>query len=497
LGQIKRQSIKGTIYSYIGTVIGFITAGLLFPRFLTTERIGLLSLLASYSTLFAVFGNLGFNSVVLRLFPYFRDEKRQHHGFFFLIAAVSAVGYLLSILVFLLLKPMIIRDSIEQSPLFVEYLWLVPLLTLFLLLYTIYDSYNRALFNATYGTFLTEVFQRFAILVLIILFIAGITRFHWFAILYVAVLCLPGILIFYPLILKKQVFFKPQFSFIDRNLKKEIVNVSLFGIIIGYSNIIIQRVDIIMINSMINLGATGIYSISLLFGGIVSLPSRSLNRISTSVISDAWKINDTDTIKSVYFKSCLNQAIIGTLVFAGVWANINNVFQILPSEFLSGKYVILCFGLSAVVTMMAGVSSSIINLSKSYRYNTWFTFAFGIMVILTNLALIPALGITGAALAALISNFIFHLMQVMFLYIKFRFFPYDFRILIVLLIAGITYLLSLLLPGLPNFIADIIVRSTLMTIIFGTLIILLKVSDDVNNVTKTILNRLKSFISRN
>jgi len=261
LGQIKRQSIKGTIYSYIGTVIGFITAGLLFPRFLTTERIGLLSLLASYSTLFAVFGNLGFNSVVLRLFPYFRDEKRQHHGFFFLIAAVSAVGYLLSILVFLLLKPMIIRDSIEQSPLFVEYLWLVPLLTLFLLLYTIYDSYNRALFNATYGTFLTEVFQRFAILVLIILFIAGITRFHWFAILYVAVLCLPGILIFYPLILKKQVFFKPQFSFIDRNLKKEIVNVSLFGIIIGYSNIIIQRVDIIMINSMINLGATGIYSI--------------------------------------------------------------------------------------------------------------------------------------------------------------------------------------------------------------------------------------------
>ncbi|MFH0842994.1 MAG: oligosaccharide flippase family protein [Bacteroidota bacterium] len=496
MGQIKRQSIKGTIYSYIGTVIGFITAGLLFPRFLTTERIGLLSLLASYATLFAVFGNLGFNSVVIRLFPYFRDESRQHHGFFFLIAAVSAVGYLLSILVFLLLKPMIIRDSIEQSPLFVEYLWLVPVLTLFLLFYSIYDSYNRALFNATYGTFLTEVFQRFSILVILILFIAGFTSFHWFTLLYVAVLCLPGLLIFYPLIVKKQVFFKPQFNFIDRNLKKEIVNVSLFGIIIGYSNIIIQRVDTIMINSMIDLSATGIYSISLLFGGIVSLPSRSLNRISTSVISDAWKINDTDTIRSVYFKSCLNQTIIGTLVFAGIWANINNVFRILPSEFESGEYVILFFGLSAVITMMAGVSSSIINLSKEYRYNTYFTFSFGILVILTNLALIPVLGITGAALAALISNFIYHLMQGIFLFIRFRLFPYDFRILIVLLIAAITYLLSLLLPELPNFIADIIVRSTLMTIVFGTLILLLKVSADVNDVTKKVFYRLKSLIIR-
>ena len=496
MGQIKRQSIKGTIYSYIGTVIGFITAGLLFPRFLSTERIGLLSLLASYSTLFAVFGNLGFNSVVIRLFPWFRDENRQHHGFFVLIALVSAAGYLLSVLAFLLLKPLIIKDSIEQSPLFTEYLWLVPFLTLSLLLFTIYDSYNRALFNATYCTFLTEVLQRFAILALILLFIAGITSFHWFTILYVLVLCLPGILIFYPLIVKKQIHFRPEFSFINRDLRKEIVNVSLFGIIIGYSNIIIQRVDTIMINSMIDLSATGVYSISLLFGGIVSLPSRSINRISTSIIADAWKMDDRDTIRAVYFKSCLNQTIIGSLVFAGIWANISNVFHILPSDYLGGKYVIFCFGLSAVVTMIAGVSSSVINLSKEYRYNTWFTFIFGLMVVITNLLLIPSLGITGAALAALISNFIYHLMQGIFLYIKFRFFPYDFRILLVLLIALTTYLLSLLLPELPNFIADIILRSALMTIVFGSFILVLKVSSDVDTVKNNIIMRLNSFIKR-
>lgn len=493
MGVIKRQSIKGTIYSYIGTVIGFITAGLLFPRFLSTEQIGLLTLLASYSTLFSVFASFGFTSVVIRLFPYFRDESKQHHGFFFLTVAVTALGYLLSIFLFLLLKPLIIKDSIEQSPLFVTYLYLIPPLILFLLLYTIFDSYNRALFNATYGTFLTEVLQRFAILALTLMLIASLFSFHSFVLLYIAALCLPGILIFYPLIRKKQVFMRPEFSSIDRNLKKEIINVSMFGIVIGFSNIIIQRVDTIMINSMIDLSATGIYSISLLFGSIVSLPSRSINRISTSVISDAWKINDIDTIRSVYYKSCLNQTIIGALVFAGIWANISNVFHILPSEFLSGKFVIFFFGLSALVTMMSGVSSSIINLSKYYRYNSYFTIAFGLMVIVTNLILIPAYGITGAALAALISSLSYHLIQMIFLYIKFRFFPYDFKIVTVLLITVMTYLLSLLLPDLSNFIPDILVRSTLMTILFGSLIIVLKVSKDVNDIKIKVIARLRSF----
>ena len=496
MGVIKRQSIKGTIYSYIGTVIGFITAGLLFPRFLTTERIGLLSLLASYSTLFAVLGNLGFNSVVLRLFPYFRDEGRKHHGFFFLVAAVTICGYFFSLIVFSLFKPLIIKDSIEQSPLFVEYLYIVPLLTLFILLYNIFDSYNRALFNATYGTFLAEVFQRLVILVLIVLFIAGMTSFHQFALLYVAALCLPGILIFYPLILKKQVVFKPEPGYIDRNLRKEIINVSLFGIIIGYSNIIIQRIDTIMINSMIDLSATGIYSISLLFGGIVSLPSRSLTRISTTVISDAWKTGDLDTIKSVFFKSCLNQTIIGALVFAGVWGNISNVFHILPSEFISGKYVIFYFGLSALFTMMTGVNSSIINLSKDYRYNTYFILAFGVMVVITNLLLIPSFGIAGAAIAALISNFIYQIIQMIFLYIRYKLFPYDFKIIVVLLITAVTYLLSLLLPALPNFIPDIIVRSALMTIVYGTLIILLRVSKEVDDLKTMIIGRVRLFFTR-
>lgn len=493
MGIIKRQSIKGTIYSYIGTVIGFITSGLLFPKFLSTENIGLLSLLASYSSLFAVFASLGFNSVIIRLFPYFRDESKRHNGFFFLTSAVTAAGYILSIILFILLKPLIIKDSIEQSHLFVDYLYLVPPLIFFLLVFSIFDSYNRAIFNATYGTFLIEVFQRLVIFAVTIMFIGGFFGFNYFVMLYAVALSLPGILIFYPLIQKKQVFFRPDFEFINIKLRKDIVDVSAFGIIVGFSNVIIQRIDTIMINSMIDLSATGVYNISLLFGSIVSLPSRSLNRISTSVIADAWKSGDTGTIKSVYFKSCLNQTIIGSLVFAGIWANISNVFQILPVEYISGKNVIFFFGLSALLAMMSGASSSIINLSKYYRYNTYFMVAFGFLVIITNLIMIPRFGIVGASIASVFSSLIFHLMHLLFLYIKFGLFPYDRKILIVLLIAVISYVINLFLPELSNFVIDIIYRSSLMTIVFVVLIVLSKVSVEVEEIKTVIINKVLSF----
>jgi O-antigen/teichoic acid export membrane protein len=143
--------------------------------------------------------------------------------------------------------------------------------------------------------------------------------------------------------------------------------------------------------------------------------------------------------------------------------------------------------------MMSGVSSSIINLSKYYRYNSYFTIAFGLMVIVTNLIFIPVYGITGAALAAFISSLSYHLIQMVYLYFKFGLFPFDLKIVIVLLITVITYLLSLLLPELPNFIPDILVRSILMTIVFGTLIMVLKVSKDVDNIKIKVIAMLRSF----
>jgi hypothetical protein len=58
----------------------------------------------------------------------------------------------------------------------------------------------------------------------------------------------------------------------------------------------------------------------------------------------------------------------------------------------------------------------------------------------------------------------------------------------------LTYFFSLLIPELPNFIFDIFVRSILMTLVFGSLIVVLKVSGDVDDIKKLVISRIRSLL---
>jgi len=274
------------------------------------------------------------------------------------------------------------------------------------------------------------------------------------------------------------------------------MSVSFFGILGGFSNVIIQKIDTIMINSMIDLSSTGIYTICFFFGSLVSIPARSVQRISTGIVAEAWKKNNLDKIRVVYYKSCLNLFILGVLIFIGIWGNIHNIFKILPQEYLPGKYVILFFGISACITMLGGISSIVINLSKYYRYQTYFIVIFGIAIVLTNLIFIPRFGIVGASIAALISTLVYRIIQFLFIYFKFGIAPYDYKFLLIIAFAGITYVLNILLPVLDNFILDILVRSLFMTLIFGALIVVSKISPEVEAQKVKVPDFLKKLINK-
>ena len=125
MGIIQKQSISGTIYSYIGVGLGFVITGLLFPRVFTTDEVGLLRVLVSYSTLLAQFAGLGFSAVTVRLFPYFHDKSKNHHGFLGLLMLVSTVGFILVTSAYLIFKPIITKNANEDSALFITYFYYV------------------------------------------------------------------------------------------------------------------------------------------------------------------------------------------------------------------------------------------------------------------------------------------------------------------------------------------------------------------------------------
>ena len=128
---------------------------------------------------------------------------------------------------------------------------------------------------------------------------------------------------------KGEIHVRHELSFITKDLRKEMIDVALFSILGGLGSMIVFNIDKIVVNQMLDLSNTGVYTIAFYFGTLVIIPSRPLLKISGTLIADAWKENDLAKIKDIYYKSCINQFIIGGFLFLGIWANIDNILTIL------------------------------------------------------------------------------------------------------------------------------------------------------------------------
>jgi O-antigen/teichoic acid export membrane protein len=323
------------------------------------------------------------------------------------------------------------------------------------------------------------------------LFFFDFITFHQFVLSYILALCIPTVYIIATLIHEQQFSLQTNFNFLDRKMIISLVSMSIFSILNGFSMIIIQNVDVIMVNTMVGLDSAGVYSICFFFGVVVCLPARSIYKIANIVSAEAWKINDLKTIRDIYEKSCLTLFITGLLLFLGIWVNIENIFHILGPEYTSGKWVIFFIGLGSLVDMATGANSSVFGTSKYYKVQTALLVVLVLVLVISNLILIPKLGVLGAALGSAGSLILLNILRYLFLYFKYKLQPYNIRFLYVILIGAAAYIAASKIPAFSNFIVDILIRSTILTLLFCVPVYFLKISEDINDKVDEILNFLK------
>ncbi len=484
MGIIRRQTIKGSIVSYAGAILGLINMGILFPRFFSADQIGLINWIVPIATIVAQFSALGFENVTARLFPYFRNEKLHHNGYLFVLFCVGILGFSVALVAFFLFQPFAKDIYSNSSPLYLDYLiYLIPLV-FFTLFFNLLDGYNRVLYDAVSAIFFKDIIFKLLNLLLIILFWHQIIDFSQFVFFYVIALCLPTVLLFLLLLKRQQISFVRNLSFITPKLRKSMIETALFGVFNSFSNKLANQIDRIMIVSYMGLSANGIYATMANFGILISMPSRSLRKISSTVIAEAWKKNDLKTIGQIYSQSGLHQFLLGCLLFVGLWINIDNVIVIVTPKFLPGTNVVFFIGLAHVIQMLSGVNGVIIQNSPHFKIQTYFMVAFALLIFITNAIAIPIWGITGAALASLFSTFCFNGFKYLFLLKKYGFQPFNYRYLLVIFIAIVSYFSACFIPKIEWFVVDIAVRSVVVTVVYIVLAYRLKIAEDFNKMVQ-------------
>jgi O-antigen/teichoic acid export membrane protein len=488
LGLIEQQTIKGTFYSYLGVVIGFINLAILSPVIFTAGEIGVTQVMMAMATIVAQLGGLGFSNVTNRLFPWFRDRESGHNGFLSLGLLITAAGFLVTAIIMIFWLPGFEEANREKSDLLSDYAYYIPVLVGMIMFFTLLDNFCKVLFNAVIGTFLREFVLRIINLGLILMFHFGIIGFSGYVSGFVLSQAIPAVIIIIYLAGRGEFRLTGFASFLDRKLIREIISLSGYGVIAGLSGIAITNIDKYMVNSHIGLSEAGVYSIAVYFATLILIPARMIGKISIPIVAEAWKREDTISIDNIYKRSSINQYLVGLLIMAGLLGNFHNIFSFLPKEYSGTESVILLFAFTNIINVSAGISQYILGTSPLYKYYSYLMLLLIILVLITNYLLIPVLGITGAALASLISMTIFTLLTVFILWKKYRLWPYSFTHLRATVCAVLILLVSNLIPEM-NLYIDVVVRSSVIIFLFGIMTLVCKLSADAENLFARLVGR--------
>ena len=491
MGIIRRQSIKASIATYLGTAIGAVNLMILFPRWLTQEQLGLTRVLIAVAILFSQAALLGAPFALIRFFPFFRNKAKKHHGFPALMLLLVMAGFMtVGMIVFIFQIP-VEQLFGKRAPLFASnFSWIFPL-ALFMVLTELLFYYSRALLKLPIPVFFREVVLRVAQTVAVFLFYMKWISFQWMIALFVGSYLLQLMLLTGYVFWLKEFFFFSGIHLEHKVPLNQILRYSFITFAAVSAAIYTQNIDVILLGYLLNLDNTAVYSIAFFIGTIVQIPARNMNMVAASIVADAWKENDRERIQKLYMQTALNQLIIGGFIFLLIWFNIYLLLSFIPKDYSGAKPVIFMIGLGKLFDMATGINGEIINTSKHVKVNLFTNLLLIVISTAMNFWLIPVYGIMGAAIATAVSVFLFNTLRMVFLYYEYRLQPFEWASGKGALLLLICFGVGMVLPSTGHVWVDSIYRSAIIAVLFVLPLIYLKISPEINAAFRSAISSVK------
>ncbi|MEJ7740627.1 MAG: polysaccharide biosynthesis C-terminal domain-containing protein [Chitinophagaceae bacterium] len=491
MGIIKKQSIKSSIFIFIGFAIGGLNMLVLFPRFLTQDELGLTRAMIEISLTLSTLCTLGSVSVIYKFFPYYNaylEEKKNDLPL--VTAAVCLIGFLLVLLAGFIFKDLIIR-KLGKSPGFAAYFYTVYPFTLFLLLFTWLEAFSWSFKRTVITSFLRETGVRVVSTLLILLYGFHIISIKGFINLFSLLHLIPALLLLFILLYTSNWrFYITSVSSVTKRLKSRMISFGMFVFVSHFLNVLSKTNDTILIIGLRGLADTGVFAIASYIIAVMEIPQRSLGAISTPVLSEAWKNYDLKNIELVYKKSVANLLVIGLILFGLIILNVHNVTGFLGKNYEQVELIVLIMGIAKILDLGTGINSLIIGTSNHWKFDFYTNIIYTLMSLPLNFFLIKHFGLKGVAFASLISLTIYNAIRFSFLYFKFGFQPYTIKSLLAILLAAVNFYLIYLIPRFPNVFIDTFIRSLVLMITFVPLIYILNIAPDLNSIVINVKNQL-------
>ena len=436
MGIVLNQSLKNTIITYIGFAIGGISTIFLFPSILGKTYYGLSNYILSCANVIMPLFAIGMQNTLVKFYSQCKTEKEQNQFLSF------SVLFPLVLTIPLLLLGLFFYDEIslfvtKKNPIVKEFIYLIPFIGLCMAYFEIFYAWARVHMHSVFGNFIKEVGLRlFSLVALVGMYLGWITAIEFIyltaGIYFVALL----ITMLYAFRVKK-----PEFQLSIPHNVKGILEYTFYIILSGSVANLLLDGDKIMLNQYMDIGNIAFYSVATYIALVISVPSRAMHQIVYPITARLMHENKHDELNDLYKKTSVNLQIVGGFVMLCIFVNIDQLYEMLPKDYAGGIWIVFIIGLSKYFDLILGNNNAIIFNSKYYRMVLFLGLMLVFFTIVLNMIFIPLYGITGSAIATLLSISIYSVAKLMFVVKRMHLYPFTIQTVYSIIITAILFVL--------------------------------------------------------
>lgn len=392
---------KGASLHFVGKIIlnifGFLLHFVL-TRGLGAGLYGIYAYCKTILTLSQVFTNLGSSTSLLRYLPRYQKDPESQNFILGMATFTSFIGSFLMLLVLVFGAPYISDVTLDDSK-FVSALRIFSLILIFSTLTKVITSTFRSLEELKYEILVNKIAgPLIRILAVISVLVFGLSLIGVTLGLLVASFV---ILSFSVYLLIRNFDIRPSLKINEINSEEvyEYYNYSIPLTFIHVGDVLLNRVDILMIGFFFSSTIVGVYNIAVLVAGILSLPLSAFNQLFPPISSRLHEKGDSDKVNSLYKTLTRWIFTISLILSIELIAFRNELLNIFGEGFSEGTLVLVLFVVGQMFNSAGGANGYLLMMTD-HQYvmlvNQWI---FGILNIILNYIFIMEYGFIGAALA--------------------------------------------------------------------------------------------------
>jgi O-antigen/teichoic acid export membrane protein len=475
MGIVINQSFKNTLTTYLGFGLGAINTLFLYTEFMSDTYYGLVAYILSTANIMMPLMAFGVQNTLIKFYSTFKT-KNSLNSFMTLMLflplaltiPIGVVGYFgyETIAGWLTQKNTIVED----------YLWYIFITAFAMAYFEVFFAWVKVQMKTVFGNFMKEVFHRIGIMILLFaLYVDWITIEQF-------LIGLVGVYVLRMLAMLVNAFYirLPVFRFDKIDKLSSILKYSSLIIIAGSIATMILDIDKFMLNNYIEIEKVAYYSVAVFIATVIAVPQRAMHQIMMPLTAKFINDNNREELNDLYERSSLTLYIVSGFIFLLIVLNINQLYHIIPKEFSGGIMVVFLISIAKLYDNLLGNNNAILFNSDYYRMVLIFGVILAISAVVLNMILIPLYGINGSALATLIAVLVYNTIKVLFVKIKFNMLPFTIETLKITVVLILCVLVFYFWEFPFNPYVNIVLKSSVIGVVYALLIHKLKVSKDIS-----------------